>query len=82
MKGVVLALMLLREFGRFVSIPISLLKDLNLYTVTEEDLTWRSQFELAVRRNDYVQALATYFTVGFTKCHKRIGFSTCMFYIF
>ena len=29
-----------------------------------------------VRRNDYVHALVTFFTIEFTKCHKRIGFST------
>lgn len=29
-----------------------------------------------VRRNDYIQALVTFFTIEFTKCHKRIGFST------
>lgn len=29
-----------------------------------------------VRRNDYVHALVTFFTIEFTKCHKRMGFST------
>uniref|UniRef100_A0A915JGT3 Protein arginine methyltransferase 1 n=1 Tax=Romanomermis culicivorax TaxID=13658 RepID=A0A915JGT3_ROMCU len=33
-------------------------------------------FVISCRRNDYVQALVTFFTVEFTKCHKRTGFST------
>lgn len=53
-----------------------LIKEVDLYTVTKEDLNFRSQFHLQVRRNDYIQALVTFFTIEFTKCHKRIGFST------
>jgi len=54
-----------------------LLMELDLYKVTVNDLQCMlAPFELAVRRNDYVQALVTYFTVEFTRCHKRIGFST------
>lgn len=53
-----------------------LLKEVDLYTVTKEDLHFSSPFHLVVRRNDYIQALVTFFTIEFTKCHKRIGFST------
>lgn len=53
-----------------------LLKEVDLYTVTKEDLHFSSPFHLLVRRNDYIQALVTFFTIEFTKCHKRIGFST------
>ncbi|VDP13061.1 unnamed protein product [Soboliphyme baturini] len=53
-----------------------LLKDVDLYTAKVEDLSWETPFTLSVRRNDYVQALVTFFTVEFTKCHKRTGFST------
>ncbi|KAH7715069.1 CRE-PRMT-1 protein [Aphelenchoides avenae] len=52
------------------------LKDVDLYTVTVDDLTFDSEFRLRCVRNDYVQALVTFFTVEFTKCHKRTGFST------
>ncbi|XP_019738739.1 protein arginine N-methyltransferase 8-B isoform X2 [Hippocampus comes] len=31
---------------------------------------------LKVQRNDYVHALVTYFSVEFSKCHKKTGFST------
>uniref|UniRef100_A0A915D4N8 type I protein arginine methyltransferase n=1 Tax=Ditylenchus dipsaci TaxID=166011 RepID=A0A915D4N8_9BILA len=54
----------------------SLVRDINLYTVTVADLSFSAEFSLRAVRNDYVQALVTFFTVEFTKCHKRIGFST------
>lgn len=53
-----------------------LLKEIDLYTITKADLSFTSPFTLQVRRNDYVQALVTFFSVEFSKCHKRIGFST------
>uniref|UniRef100_A0A1I7U440 type I protein arginine methyltransferase n=1 Tax=Caenorhabditis tropicalis TaxID=1561998 RepID=A0A1I7U440_9PELO len=53
-----------------------LIKEVDLYTVKIEDLTFESEFELKCRRNDYIQAFVTFFTVEFSKCHKKIGFST------
>jgi type I protein arginine methyltransferase len=53
-----------------------MVKDIDLYTVKKEDLSFSSDFHLTVKRNDFIQALATYFNVEFTKCHKRLGFST------
>ncbi|XP_023232393.1 protein arginine N-methyltransferase 1-like isoform X2 [Centruroides sculpturatus] len=53
-----------------------LLKEVDLYTVKQEDLTFTSPFHLQVRRDDYIQAFVTFFNVEFTKCHKRTGFST------
>uniref|UniRef100_A0A1B6LU91 type I protein arginine methyltransferase n=1 Tax=Graphocephala atropunctata TaxID=36148 RepID=A0A1B6LU91_9HEMI len=53
-----------------------LIKEVDLYTVTKADLNFSAPFHLQVRRNDYIQALVTFFTIEFTKCHKRIGFST------
>ncbi|VVD02033.1 unnamed protein product, partial [Leptidea sinapis] len=53
-----------------------LLKEIDLYTVKKEDLNFEAKFNLQVRRNDFVQALVTFFNVEFTKCHKRLGFST------
>uniref|UniRef100_A0A1B6DQB8 type I protein arginine methyltransferase n=1 Tax=Clastoptera arizonana TaxID=38151 RepID=A0A1B6DQB8_9HEMI len=50
--------------------------NIDLYKVKEEDLSFTSNFSLLVKRNDYVHALATYFTVQFTKCLKNTGFST------
>jgi len=53
-----------------------ILREVDLYTANVNDLTFSSPYTLSVRRNDYIQALVTYFTVEFTKCHKRTGFST------
>ncbi|CAJ0914554.1 unnamed protein product, partial [Mesorhabditis belari] len=53
-----------------------MLKEIDLYTVKIEDLSWNSDFILRVSRNDYVQALVTFFTIEFSKCHKKTGFST------
>uniref|UniRef100_A0AC34QMU2 Protein arginine N-methyltransferase 1 n=1 Tax=Panagrolaimus sp. JU765 TaxID=591449 RepID=A0AC34QMU2_9BILA len=53
-----------------------IIKDLDLYTCTVADLTFQSNFALNVNRDDYVHAFVCYFTVEFSKCHKRIGFST------
>lgn len=56
-----------------------LLKEVDLYTVQAEDLTFTTPFTLNVKRDDYVQAFVTFFNIEFTKCHKRTGFSTCKF---
>jgi protein arginine N-methyltransferase 1 len=53
-----------------------LLKEVDLYTASVKDLSFEAPFTLHVKRNDYIQALVTYFTVEFSKCHKRTGFST------
>lgn len=53
-----------------------LIKEVDLYTVQKADLDFTSPFTLQMKRNDFVQALVTFFNVEFTKCHKRLGFST------
>lgn len=53
-----------------------LIKEVDMYTITLEDLTFSTPFSLHCRRNDYIQAFVTYFTIDFTKCHKPVGFST------
>ncbi|KAJ3612174.1 hypothetical protein NHX12_020451 [Muraenolepis orangiensis] len=53
-----------------------LLKEVDIYTVKLEDLSFTSAFCLQIQRNDYVHALVTYFNIEFTKCHKKTGFST------
>ncbi|ROI15343.1 Protein arginine N-methyltransferase 8-B [Anabarilius grahami] len=53
-----------------------LIKEVDIYTVKPEDLTFTSAFCLQIQRNDYVHALVTYFNIEFTKCHKKTGFST------
>uniref|UniRef100_A0A3Q3EA20 Protein arginine methyltransferase 1 n=1 Tax=Labrus bergylta TaxID=56723 RepID=A0A3Q3EA20_9LABR len=53
-----------------------LIKEVDIYTVKADDLTFTSPFCLQVKRNDYIHALVTYFNIEFTRCHKRTGFST------
>ena len=53
-----------------------LLKEVDLATITKEELAFTAPFALKVRHSDYVQAFVTYFNIEFTKCHKRVGFST------
>jgi len=53
-----------------------LLKEVDIYTVKIEDLAFSAPFHLQVRRDDYVHAFVTYFNIEFTKCHKKVGFST------
>ncbi|XP_032893742.1 protein arginine N-methyltransferase 1-like [Amblyraja radiata] len=53
-----------------------LIKEVDIYTVKTEDLSFSSTFRLQVQRSEYVHALVTYFNIEFTKCHKKTGFST------
>ncbi|XP_062540465.1 protein arginine N-methyltransferase 1-like [Armigeres subalbatus] len=53
-----------------------LIKEIDMYTVVRQDLDFKSPFHLIAKRNDFVQALLTYFNVEFTKCQQRLGFST------
>merc|ERR1719244_958015 len=53
-----------------------LVKEFDLNTVTVEQLSFDAPWEIHCRRNDYVHAFVTYFTVEFSACHKRTGFST------
>ena len=58
-----------------VTSPATLI-ELDLYKAKVSDLAFTSSFQLGIRRDDYVQAFVAYFSVEFSKCHKRIGFST------
>jgi len=53
-----------------------LIKDIDLYKVTKEDLAKTSQFTLNIERNDTIHAFTLYFDVEFTKCHSKTSFST------
>ncbi|CAF4581383.1 unnamed protein product, partial [Didymodactylos carnosus] len=53
-----------------------LLKEFNLHTVTVQDLSFETRFQLEARRSDSIHALVAYFSVEFSKCHKYTGFST------
>jgi len=53
-----------------------LVKEVDMYTVKVDDLSFSAPFHLQMRRDDYMQAIVAYFNIEFTKCHKRTGFST------
>lgn len=50
--------------------------DIDVATVTEEELSYDVPFTLTCRRDDYVHALVMHFDIDFSKCHKRVWFST------
>ncbi|ETV69729.1 hypothetical protein H257_14578 [Aphanomyces astaci] len=50
--------------------------DIDLATVTKEDLAFSSPFSLVVARQDFCHAFVAYFDCAFTHCHKPISFST------
>ena len=50
--------------------------ELEIQTMKKEDIPFDAPFSITVKRNDYIQALVTYFDVEFSHCHKKIGFST------
>ena len=53
-----------------------MLQEIDLNTVKIEDLTFTVPYLINAVRNDYLDALVTYFTVEFTKCHKKTGITT------
>lgn len=55
----------------------AMLKEVNLYTATVEELSFKTPFSLRIKQDDYVQAFVAYFSVDFSKCHTKTGFTTC-----
>merc|ERR1712004_822168 len=53
-----------------------LIKEIDIQTCTKEDIPFTADFSIHLKRNDYIQALVTFFNIEFTHCHKRVGFST------
>ncbi len=50
--------------------------EIDLYKIKLEDLSFKSNFHLNIKRNDFAHALVSWFDISFTKCHKPIHFST------
>jgi len=50
--------------------------NIDLYTVTKEQLDFTAPFKLTVNRDDYCHALVAYFTVEFSRSHTKLMFST------
>jgi len=50
--------------------------NIDLYTVTKEELDFERPFQLKFLRNDYCHALVVYFDVIFSKTHTKVSFTT------
>jgi len=53
-----------------------LIREIDIQTIKKEEIPFQAPFRLQIRRNDYIQALVTFFNIEFSHCHKRVGFST------
>ena len=51
-------------------------QDIDLYTVKVEDLAFKSDFEIIMKRDDYVHGFVAWFDTWFNACHKPVFFST------
>jgi len=49
---------------------------IDIATVKQEDLAFKSPFRLVATRDDYCHAFVVSFDIEFSKCHKKIYFST------
>ena len=59
-----------------------MVREVDLYQYKVGDSNFKSDFTLKCKKNDYVHAIVCFFDVEFSKCHRRIGFSTCSFILF
>jgi len=55
---------------------ISKLLTIDINTVKIEDLTFKVPFRLQATRDDFCHAFVVYFDIEFSKCHKKVYFST------
>ncbi|KAJ3293433.1 Protein arginine N-methyltransferase 1 [Borealophlyctis nickersoniae] len=51
-------------------------REIDLYTVTVEELSFEVPFKIVAQRDDYIHAFISYFDIAFTACHKPVHFST------
>ena len=51
-------------------------RSIDLYTVKVEDLEFTVPFTITAERDDYIHAFICYFDIEFSKCHKKLAFST------
>lgn len=61
---------------RQITTTTSMVKEFDLSTVTVKELNFNATWQINMKRNDYIHAFVTFFTVEFSACHKRTGFST------
>jgi protein arginine N-methyltransferase 1 len=51
-------------------------KEIDILTVTKEELTFKAPFKITAERDDYAHAFISWFDIAFTHCHKPVTFST------
>ena len=51
-------------------------KEIDINTVTKEDLAFTADFSITAIRDDYVHAFVAYFDIFFNACHRSVQFST------
>ncbi|KAJ3278893.1 Protein arginine N-methyltransferase 1-B [Blyttiomyces sp. JEL0837] len=51
-------------------------RELDLYTVTVDDLAFEAPFKMTAQRDDFIHAFICYFDIKFTACHRPVRFST------
>lgn len=62
--------------GNTIVSNIAPILEIDLNTVTKEDLDFTASFRLDIIRDDHVHALVSFFDVIFSRTHTRIGFTT------
>lgn len=62
--------------ARNVISDVCVFKEIDIATVTKEDLTFKVPFKITAQRDDYAHAFISWFDIGFTHCHKPVYFST------
>ncbi|KAI9596319.1 S-adenosyl-L-methionine-dependent methyltransferase [Syncephalis fuscata] len=65
--------------GKAVNTTACAFKEIDIYTVKKEDLTFSVPFEITGVRDDYVHAFIAWFDIVFECCHKPVDFSTSPF---
>ncbi|KAG1457110.1 hypothetical protein G6F56_006684 [Rhizopus delemar] len=51
-------------------------KEIDIATVTKEELNFKVPFSITAERDDYVHAFIAWFDIDFSHCHKPVFFST------
>lgn len=62
--------------GQAVNCKPFVFREIDLNTVTKEELSFEVPFQLEFERDDYAHALLAWFDIDFSACHKKISFST------
>ncbi|VDI18787.1 Hypothetical predicted protein [Mytilus galloprovincialis] len=54
----------------------SLIKEINLYTVKEKDLSFEAPYHIQIKKTGVIDGFLTYFDTGFSHCVRKTAFST------